>query len=59
MLGRGATSLPSDPLLFPQAPSHTYSGHSSHVTNIAFLHDDSLLLSTGGVDTSVLQWRLV
>ncbi|KAH0631627.1 hypothetical protein JD844_006057 [Phrynosoma platyrhinos] len=42
-----------------QAPSYTYNGHSSHVTNIAFLHDDSLLLSTGGTDTSVLQWRLV
>uniref|UniRef100_A0A8C7WI41 EMAP like 2 n=1 Tax=Oncorhynchus mykiss TaxID=8022 RepID=A0A8C7WI41_ONCMY len=39
-----------------QAPSHTYSGHSSHVTNVAFLHDDSHLISTGGKDTSILQW---
>uniref|UniRef100_A0A8C6Y8Q4 EMAP like 2 n=1 Tax=Naja naja TaxID=35670 RepID=A0A8C6Y8Q4_NAJNA len=52
----GKVHLFSYPCCQPRAPSHTYSGHSSHVTNIAFLHDDSLLLSTGGVDTSVLQW---
>uniref|UniRef100_A0A670ZB31 EMAP like 2 n=1 Tax=Pseudonaja textilis TaxID=8673 RepID=A0A670ZB31_PSETE len=55
----GKVHLFSYPCCQPRAPSYTYSGHSSHVTNIAFLHDDSLLLSTGGVDTSVLQWRLV
>ncbi|XP_034294141.1 echinoderm microtubule-associated protein-like 2 isoform X4 [Pantherophis guttatus] len=55
----GKVHLFSYPCCQPRAPSHTYSGHSSHVTNIAFLHDDSLLLSTGGVDTSVLQWRLL
>ncbi|KAL7980702.1 hypothetical protein Chor_001856 [Crotalus horridus] len=55
----GKVHLFSYPCCQPRGPSHTYSGHSSHVTNIAFLHDDSLLLSTGGVDTSVLQWRLV
>uniref|UniRef100_A0A8C8SV38 EMAP like 2 n=1 Tax=Pelusios castaneus TaxID=367368 RepID=A0A8C8SV38_9SAUR len=42
-----------------QPPSHSLCGHSSHVTNVAFLPDDSLLLSTGGTDTSILQWRLV
>uniref|UniRef100_A0A8C1C150 EMAP like 2 n=1 Tax=Cyprinus carpio carpio TaxID=630221 RepID=A0A8C1C150_CYPCA len=44
--------------LHPQASSHIYGGHSSHVTNVAFLHDDSHLLSTGGKDTSILQWVL-
>lgn len=39
-----------------QAPSQEYGGHSSHVTNVAFLHDDSHLISTGGKDTSILQW---
>lgn len=39
-----------------QAPSHEYGGHSSHVTNVAFLHDNSHLISTGGKDTSILQW---
>uniref|UniRef100_A0A8C6T4W8 EMAP like 4 n=1 Tax=Neogobius melanostomus TaxID=47308 RepID=A0A8C6T4W8_9GOBI len=42
-----------------KAPSHKYSAHSSHVTNVSFLHNDSHLISTGGKDTSVLQWRLV
>ena len=42
-----------------QAPSHVYSGHSSHVTNVEFLCDDSHLISTGGKDTSIMQWRVV
>lgn len=42
-----------------QAPSHVYGGHSSHVTNVTFLFDDSYLVSTGGKDMSVLQWKIV
>lgn len=42
-----------------QAHSHKYGGHSSHVTNVAFLWDDSMALTTGGKDTSILQWRVV
>lgn len=42
-----------------QAPSHVYGGHSSHVTNVTFLYDDSYLVSTGGKDMSVMQWRIV
>jgi len=42
-------------LLF-QSLYHSYGGHSSHVTNVSFLQDDSRLVSTGGADTSVLQW---
>ncbi|KAM6956836.1 echinoderm microtubule-associated protein-like 4 isoform 2-T2 [Aplochiton taeniatus] len=42
-----------------KAPSHKYSAHSSHVTNVSFLHNDSHLISTGGKDTSIMQWRLV
>ena len=29
------------------------------MTNVSFLHDDRHLVSTGGKDTSVMQWRLV
>lgn len=54
----GKVHLFSFPCSQPRAPSHEYSGHSSHVTNVAFLHDDSHLISTGGKDTSVLQWVL-
>uniref|UniRef100_A0A7N6AIK7 HELP domain-containing protein n=1 Tax=Anabas testudineus TaxID=64144 RepID=A0A7N6AIK7_ANATE len=52
----GKVHLFSFPCSHPRAPSHEYSGHSSHVTNVAFLHDNSHLLSTGGKDTSILQW---
>ncbi|XP_073776622.1 echinoderm microtubule-associated protein-like 4 isoform X6 [Danio rerio] len=43
----------------PKAPSHKYSAHSSHVTNVSFMHNDSHLVSTGGKDMSIMQWRLV
>ncbi|KAM9727976.1 LOW QUALITY PROTEIN: echinoderm microtubule-associated protein-like 4 [Menidia menidia] len=42
-----------------KAPSHKYSAHSSHVTNVSFLFNDRHLVSTGGKDTSIMQWRLV
>lgn len=41
-----------------QAPSHKYDGHGSHVTNVRFTHSDSYLLSLGGKDTCILQWRV-
>lgn len=43
-------------LFYFQSISHSYGGHSSHVTNVTFLQDDTRLVSTGGGDTSVLQW---
>uniref|UniRef100_A0A8C2D0P1 Echinoderm microtubule-associated protein-like 4 n=1 Tax=Cyprinus carpio TaxID=7962 RepID=A0A8C2D0P1_CYPCA len=39
----------------PKAPSHKYSAHSSHVTNVSFMHSDSHLISTGGKDMSIMQ----
>uniref|UniRef100_H3BCX7 EMAP like 3 n=1 Tax=Latimeria chalumnae TaxID=7897 RepID=H3BCX7_LATCH len=42
-----------------KAPSHMYGGHGSHVTNVRFTHNDSHLISMGGKDTSILQWRVV
>ncbi|CBY37642.1 unnamed protein product, partial [Oikopleura dioica] len=44
-----------------QAPSREYreGGHSSHVTAVAFTADDKHLLSTGGMDASILQWTVV
>uniref|UniRef100_A0A8C5GED4 EML-like second beta-propeller domain-containing protein n=1 Tax=Gouania willdenowi TaxID=441366 RepID=A0A8C5GED4_GOUWI len=49
----------SYPCCTAKAPSHKYGVHSSHVTNVSFLYRDSHLISTGGKDTSILQWRLV
>ncbi|XP_056156749.1 echinoderm microtubule-associated protein-like 4 isoform X2 [Lampris incognitus] len=42
----------------PKAPSYKYEGHGSHVTNVGFTHSDSHLLSIGGKDTCILQWRV-
>ncbi|XP_019612621.1 echinoderm microtubule-associated protein-like 4 isoform X1 [Rhinolophus sinicus] len=42
-----------------KAPSHKYSAHSSHVTNVSFTHSDCHLISTGGKDMSIIQWKLV
>uniref|UniRef100_A0A8C3B0I7 EMAP like 3 n=1 Tax=Cyclopterus lumpus TaxID=8103 RepID=A0A8C3B0I7_CYCLU len=43
----------------PKAPSHKYEGHGSHVTNVCFTHNDSHLLSMGGKDTCILQWKVI
>ncbi|XP_072545781.1 echinoderm microtubule-associated protein-like 1 isoform X3 [Salminus brasiliensis] len=55
----GKVHLFSFPCSQSRAPSHVYGGHSSHVTNVNFLYDDSHLVSTGGKDMSVMQWRVV
>uniref|UniRef100_A0A672UTZ0 EMAP like 3 n=1 Tax=Strigops habroptila TaxID=2489341 RepID=A0A672UTZ0_STRHB len=47
------------PCACPKAPSHVYGGHGSHVTNVRFTHDDEHLISLGGKDTSVFQWRVL
>lgn len=36
-----------------------YVGHSAHVTNIRFTHDKSRVISTGGADHAVFQWRFI
>ncbi|GLD69781.1 echinoderm microtubule-associated protein-like 3 [Lates japonicus] len=41
------------------APSHKYEGHGSHVTNVCFTHSDSHLLSMGGKDMCILQWKVI
>ena len=33
-----------------------YEGHSSHVTNVRFSHNDEFLVSIGGNDTAVVVW---
>ncbi|KAJ0006475.1 hypothetical protein NQD34_013748 [Periophthalmus magnuspinnatus] len=42
----------------PKAPSRKYEGHGSHVTNVCFTYNDSHLLSMGGKDTCILQWKI-
>ncbi len=35
-----------------------FAGHSAHVTTVRFTHDDSYLISTGGGDNSIFQWKV-
>jgi len=35
-----------------------YLGHSSHVTNLRFVSSDTHLISTGGNDKTVFQWKM-
>ncbi|NXL46673.1 EMAL1 protein, partial [Podilymbus podiceps] len=55
----GKVHLFSYPCSQFRAPSHVYGGHSSHVTNVDFLCEDTHLISTGGKDTSIMQWRVI
>jgi microtubule-associated protein-like 6 len=34
-----------------------YRGHSAHVTRVRFSHDHRFLLSIGGGDKALIQWR--
>ena len=36
-----------------------YVGHSAHVTNVRFSHNKQRLVSTGGADHAVFQWRFL
>lgn len=36
-----------------------YVGHSAHATNVRWSHDFQWVISTGGADHSVFQWRFI
>ncbi|BFZ07628.1 hypothetical protein BsWGS_10667 [Bradybaena similaris] len=55
----GKVNLFQYPVCQPKSSFHCYKGHSSHVTSVGFLFDDSRLISIGGKDTSVMQWQVV
>lgn len=44
---------------FLGAKFRKYVGHSAHVTNVRWSHDFQWVLSTGGADHSVFQWRFI
>ncbi|XP_078263374.1 echinoderm microtubule-associated protein-like 1 [Rhinoraja longicauda] len=55
----GKVHLFACPCSQARAPGHMYVGHSSHVTSVSFLHNDRQLVSTGGKDMSVMQWKVM
>jgi len=41
------------------AKGKKFGGHSEHVTNVCFTYDDRHVISTGGADLCVFQWKVV
>ncbi|KAL1507272.1 hypothetical protein AB1Y20_008120 [Prymnesium parvum] len=58
---RGGVLLYNYPTVVDQQPYDYYNGHSSHVSNVKWLmtEDKLLLISAGGHDRSLFQWRFV
>jgi hypothetical protein len=55
----GKIHLVNAPCLIKHAPRRCYRGHSSHVADISFLKDGHRVVSCGGRDKSVFQYRVV
>ncbi|XP_043551898.1 echinoderm microtubule-associated protein-like 6 isoform X1 [Chiloscyllium plagiosum] len=47
------------PCLKKGAKFRKYVGHSAHVTNVRWSYDFQWIISTGGADHSVFQWRFI
>ncbi|XP_060530398.1 echinoderm microtubule-associated protein-like 2 [Cylas formicarius] len=54
----GKVKLYGYPVTQPKSLCHSYGGHSSYVTAVNFLYDDTRAVSIGGKDTAVLQWMV-
>ncbi|ELT93984.1 hypothetical protein CAPTEDRAFT_152534 [Capitella teleta] len=55
----GKVTLFRYPCCQPKSTGLICGGHSSHVTNVKFMNDDTRLLSTGGKDMSIMQWEVI
>jgi len=54
----GHVRIYNNPATQPMCLNHSYSGHSSGVTRVAFMADDTRLLTVGGKDSAVIQWAI-
>ena len=52
----GRVRLFTHPATQPVSLHHSYYGHSSGVTRVSFMADDTRLLTVGGKDSAVIQW---
>jgi echinoderm microtubule-associated protein-like 6 len=55
----GLVKLFRFPSLKKGAKFRKYVGHSSHVTNVRFTKDHSRVISIGGADHAIFQWRYI
>lgn len=45
------------PVCVEKQPYAMFKGHSSHITKVQFTSKDNLLVSAGGLEKSVIQWK--
>ncbi|XP_035687635.1 echinoderm microtubule-associated protein-like 6 isoform X3 [Branchiostoma floridae] len=55
----GLVKMMRFPCLKKGAKFRKYTGHSAHVTNVRFSHDNSRVVTVGGGDHSIFQWRFI
>lgn len=53
----GKVNLFKYPSIAPKSGFRGYGGHSSHVTKVKFLDNDSYVVSTGGEDRTIILWQ--
>ncbi|KAF0698173.1 Aste57867_11158 [Aphanomyces stellatus] len=55
----GKVKLFRYPAVAKNSVSYAYNGHASHVTSVRWFHNDSHVMSTGGNDRTIMQWKHV
>ena len=55
----GKVRLLEYPCVIQNSQSVKGRGHSSHVTNVKFTRNDKTLISTGGEDQTILEWKII
>ena len=55
----GLVSIYRDPVRDNYHKARSYRGHSEHVTKVAFAQEGDFMLSVGGMDQTVIQWKKV
>ena len=55
----GLVKLFKFPCPVEKASFAQFNGHSSHVTNVRFMKTSPYLITTGGADKCVFQWRYI
>ena len=58
-LSQRKVHLANAPCIVRHAPRRSYRGHTSHVAGLTFLKDDHRLVSCGGRDKALFQFRVV
>jgi len=53
----GHVRLHNFPIVLPE-PNKAYGGHAEHVVGVSFTSNDNYVISTGGADMAIFQWKV-